>query len=216
MIAEPQSNGVTNLLARTNYKLEGTSITVGNHRIEVLPYIEQCGAADSTHACGVRFEISINGKIDKRFTHGWVGVDSTKEAALRDAVQSWWSTLGAALILSFADKTPDFSQSAYLAYPGLTGIRGAPPSDWLVDSDMTHQRLVPLVKTVLDQTGFKKVADIRLIIDPDGIKDMGCRLDGDLSPELFQAISRLSWPISKSRYVFYQTYVINHRSESPR
>ena len=95
------------------------------------------------------------------------------------------------------------------------GVRGAPPSDWLVDSNMTHQRLVPLVKTVLDQTGFKKVVDLRLIIDSDGISDMGCRLDANLSPELFRAVSGLPWPKHKSRYVFYQTYVINHKNESP-
>ena len=176
MIAEPQSSGVTSLLARTDYKVDGTTITVGNHRIEVLPYIEQCGVNDSTHVCGVRFEISTNGKKDKRFTYGWVGTDNTKEAALRDTVQSWWATLGTALVLSLADKTPDFSQSDYLAYPGSTGVRGAPPSDWLVDPAMTHQKLVPRVKTILDQIGFKKVVDVRLIIDLDGIKDIGCRL----------------------------------------
>lgn len=215
MIAEPQSENVTNLLVGTNYKVEGPTITVGNDRLEVLPYIEQCGVNDSAHACGVRFEISANGKRDSRFTYGWVGVDNTKEAALRDAVQSWWASLGAPLILSLADKTPDFSQSPYLAYPGFMGLRGAPPSGWLIDSAEMHHKIVPLVKSVLDQTGFKKVVDLRLIIDSDGIKDIGCRLDGGLSPELFQAVSSLPWPKNKSRYIFYQTYVINHKTELP-
>jgi Family of unknown function (DUF6348) len=215
MIAEPQGENVTSLLANTDYKVEGPTITVGNHQLEVFPYLEQCGVKDSTHVCGVRFEISANGKKDKRFTYGWVGVDNTKEAALRNAVESWWAALGAPLILSLADKTPDFSQSPYLAYPGFMGLRGAPPSGWLVDPAEMHHKIVPLVKSVLDQTGFKKVVDLRLIIDSDGIKDMGCRLDAGLSPELFQAVSGLPWPKNKSGYVFYQTYIINHKSESP-
>lgn len=218
MISEPQAEGVVKALSGVAYRVEGTKIHIGDHQLEVFPYIEHCGVKDSQHICGVRFEISANGKKDKRLTYGWVGVDTTEEAALRDTVQGWWATLGAPLIRSLADRTPDFSQSPYLAYPGLMGIRGdhPSPSGWLVTADEIHRKIVPVVKGVIDQRGSTKVAELRLSIGSDEIQDLGCRLDAGLSPELFKAVSSLPWPRSKSGYVFYQTYVINHKSDSPK
>ena len=124
--------------------------------------------------------------------------------------------MGISLIRSLADRTPDFSQSQYLAYAGLMGIRGAPPSGWLTDSAEATRIIVPVVKGVTDQRRSTKVVELRLNIGPDEITDLGCRLDADLSPELFKAVSGLPWPQSTSSYVFYQTYVINQKGESPK
>jgi hypothetical protein len=218
MISEPQAEGVVKALSGVAYRAEGRKIHVGDHHLEVFPYIEQCGVKDSAHVCGVRFEISVNGKKDKRLTYGFVGIDPTEEGALRDTVQGWWATLGVPLIRSLADKTREFSQSPYLAYPGLMGIRGAPPnpSDWLATADEIHGKIVPVVKGVIDQRGPTKIVVLRLAIGSDDIQDLGCRLDAGLSPELFKAVSSLPWPRSKSEYVFYQTYVINYKNESPK
>jgi hypothetical protein len=217
MLAELQAEGVVKALSGVAYRAEGRCIHIGNHRLEIFPYIEQCGVRESQHVCGVRFEIRTNGKKDTRLTYGWVGSDTTEEAALRDAVQGWWASLGVPLIRSLADRTPDFSQSPYLAYPGLLGIRGAPPSPsgWLATADEEHRKIVPVVKGVIDQRRSTKVAELRLAIGSDEIQDLGCRLDAYLSLELFKAVSSLPWPRSKGSYVFIQTYVINHKGESP-
>lgn len=218
MISEPQAEGVVKALSGVAYRAQGRMIHIGDHHLEVFPYIEQCGVRNSQHICGVRFQISDNGKKDKRLTHGLVGIDTTEEAALRDSVQSWWATMGVPLIRSLADRTPDFSQSPSLAYPGLTGIRGDPPnpSRWLATTDEIHRKLVPVVKGVMDQRGSTKLAILRLDIRSDEIQDLGCRLDADLSPELFKVVSSLPWPRSKGGYVFLQTYVINQKSELPK
>jgi len=217
MISGPQSEDVVTALRGVAYRADGRWIHVGDHHLEVFPYVEHCAVRDSQHLCSVRFQISANGKQEKRLTYGWVGVDTTEEAALRDAVRSWWATLGVPLLWSLADRTPDFSHSPYVAYPGSMGIRGAPPSPsgWLVTADEMHRTIGPVVKGVLDHRGSTKVVELRLAIGSDEVQDLGCRLDADDSPELFNAVSRLPWPRSKGSYVFVQTYVINQKSQSP-
>ena len=217
MISGPQPEDEVTALRGVAYRADGRWIHIGDHHLEVFPYVEHCTVRDSRHLCGVRFQIAANGKNEKRLTYGWVGIDTTEEAALRDAVQGWWASLGVPLIRSLADRTLDFSQSPYLAYPGLTDIRGTPPnpSGWLATADEIHRTIVPVVKGVLDQRGSTKIAELRLAIGSDEIQDLGCRLDADDSPELFKAVSSLPWPRSKGSYVFVQTYVINQKSASP-
>ena len=77
MIAEPQGDGVTSLLSGIDYKVEGTRIDVGNHRLEVFPYVEQCAATASNHICGVRFEVSTEGKRQPAVSYGVVGNGKT-------------------------------------------------------------------------------------------------------------------------------------------
>jgi hypothetical protein len=212
MMSEPPAERVVTALRGVAYRAEGRKIFVGDHQLKVFPYIEQCRVRNSQHICGVRFQIAANGKKDTRLTYGWVGMDTTKEAALRDAVQGWWATLGVPLIRSLADRSPDYSHSQYLAYAGLMGIRGAPPSGWLTDSAEATRKIVPVIKSVTDQRRSTKVVELRLSIGSDEITDLGCRLDADRSPELFKAVSGLPWPQSESSYVFYQTYIINHQA----
>ena len=216
MISGPQQEDVGTVLRGVAYRADGRWIHIGDHHLEVFPYIEHCSVRDSQHLCGVRFQIAANGKQEKRLTYGWVGIGTTEETALRDAVQGWWASLGVPLIRSLADRTPDFSQSPYQAYPGLTRIRGTSPnpSGWLATADEIHRTIVPMVKGVLDQRGFTRIAELRLAIGSDEIQDLGCRLDADHSPELFKAVSRLPWPQGQSSYAFYQTYVINQKTES--
>jgi hypothetical protein len=123
--------------------------------------------------------------------------------------------MGIPLIRSLVNRTPDFSQSQYLAYVGLMGIHGAPLRGWLTDSAEATRKIVPVVKGVTDQRRSIKVVELRLNIGSDWITDLRCRLDADLSPELFKAVSGLPWPQSRSSYVFHQTYVINQKGELP-
>src|SRR5438270_11635541 len=174
MMSEPRAEGVVTALRGVAYRAEGRKIYIGDHQLKVFPYIEECRVNNSQHICGVRFQIAANGRKDTRLTYGWVGMDTTEEAALRDAVQGWWATLGVPLIRSLADRTPDFRHSQYLAYAGLMGIRGPPPRGWLTDSAEVHRTLVPVVKGVTATRRSTKVVELRLNIGPDEITDLGC------------------------------------------
>ena len=80
MIAEPQGEGVASLLRGIDYKVNGTQIDVGNHRLEVFPYVEQCTDSESDHVCGVRFEVSTEGKKQPALTYGVVGTGKTMDS----------------------------------------------------------------------------------------------------------------------------------------
>ena len=214
MIAAPQGEGVTSLLRGIDYKVDGTKIDVGNHRLEVFPYVEQCAATASDHICGVRFEVSTEGKRQPAVSYGVVGNGKTMEAALKHAVQSWWAEFTVPLIASVAGKNLDFAQSSIVVYPGTMAIRGTPPGGWLDGSKEMHGRIVPALNPVVRDKPPTKVISLLLVIRPDGVKDLGSRIDGSLSRELMEAVSTLPWPKTDKEYVFYQTYFFRHKDES--
>ncbi|MGH7181527.1 MAG: DUF6348 family protein [Nitrospiraceae bacterium] len=214
MIAEPQGDGVTSLLRGIDYKVKGTKIDVGNHQLEVFPYVEQCSDSVSEHVCGVRFEVSMEGKKQPALTYGVVGTGKTMDAALQHAVQSWWEEFNVPLIVSLAGKNLDFAESSIVVYPGTMAIRGTPPGGWLDGSQEMHGRIVPALNPVVRDKPPTKVISLLLVIRPDGVKDLGSRIDGNPSRELVAAVSALPWPKTEKEYVFYQTYFFRHKDES--
>ena len=214
MIAEPQGDGISSLLRGIDYKVNGTRIDVGNHQLEVFPYVEQCSDSASEHVCGVRFEVSTEGNRQPAWTYGVVGTGKTQEAALKHAVQSWWAEFTVPLIVSLAGKNLDFGQSSIVVYPGTMAIRGTPPGGWLDGSQEMHGRIVPALNPVVRDKPPTKVISLLLVIRPEGVKDLGSRIDGTPSRELVAAVSSLPWPKSDKEYVFYQTYFFRHKDES--
>ena len=214
MIATPQGEAVSSLLRGIEYKVDGRRIDVGNHRLEVFPYVEQCTDTDYDHICGVRFEVSTEGKKQPALSYGVVGTGKTMDAALKHAVHSWWAEFTVPLIVSLAGKNLDFTQSSIVVYPGAMAIRGAPPGGWLDGSQEMHGRIVPALNPVVRDTPPTKVISLLLVIRPEGIKDLGSRIDGSLSQELVKAVSALPWPKTDKEYVFYQTYFFRHKDES--
>jgi hypothetical protein len=214
MIAAPQGEGVTSLLREIDYKVDGTRIDVGNHRLEVFPYIEQCTDSASEHVCGVRFEVSTEGKKQPALSYGVVGTGKTMNAALQHAVQSWWAEFTVPLIVSLAGQNLDFAESSIVVYPGAMAIRGTPPGGWLDGSKEMHGRIVPALNQVVRDKPPTKVISLLFVIRPEGIKDLGSRVDGNLSQDLVAAVSTLPWPKSDKEYVFYQTYFFRHKDES--
>ena len=214
MIGAPQGEGVTSLLRGIDYKVDGTKIDVGNHQLEILPYVEQCTDTESDRVCGVRFEVSTEGKKQPALTYGVVGTGKTQDAALQRAVQSWWAEFTVPLIVSLAGKNLDFTQSPIVVYPGTMAIRGTPPGGWLDGSQEMHGRIVPALNPVVRDKPPTKVISLLLVIRPEGIKDLGSRIDGNPSRELVEAVSALPWPKTDKEYVFYQTYFFRHKDES--
>lgn len=214
MIAAPQGEGVTSLLRGIDYKVDGTRIDVGNHRLEIIPYVEQCTDTSSDHICGVRFDVSTEGGKQPALSYGVVGTGKTMDAALQHAVHSWWAEFTVPLIVSLAGKNLDFSQSSIVVYPGAMAIRGAPPGSWLDGSQEMHGRIVPALNPVVRDKPPTKVISLLLVIRPEGVKDLGSRIDGSLSQELVKAVSALPWPKTDKEYVFYQTYFFRHKDES--
>lgn len=214
MIAEPQGEGVTSLLRGIDYTVNGTKIDVASHRLEVFPYIEQCNDSASEHVCGVRFEVSTEGKKQPALSYGVVGTGKTQDAALHHAVQSWWAEFTVPLIVSLAGKNLDFQDSSIVVYPGAMAIRGMPPGGWLDGSKEMHGRIVPVLNSVVRDNPPTKVISLLLVVRPEGVEDLGSRIDGTPSRELVAAVSTLPWPKSDKEYVFYQTYFFRHKDKS--
>ncbi len=213
MMADEQTEEFKNAVAGVDYKVKGTNILVGHHEFEVIPYIEQCMADGSDHACGVRFEVSNGGKPDSRLMYAVVGNGGNREAALRHAVNGWWTEFGIPLLGAFGGSRSDFGESPFLFYPGVLAIRGAPPGGWLDGTREMHQQITPVLRPLVDRRARTKTISIRLRIDRDGVTDMGSRIDGRLSPELVKAASALPWPKADTPYIVYQTFFVLHKGE---
>lgn len=195
------------------YSVDGSNILVGNKELDVSPYIEQCAANESDHVCGVRFEISTKGQRQSALTMGFVGNGPTKDAALKDAVHSWWAEFAVPLIASMAERTPNFEKSSIRVYKGALSIRGTPPGGWIDGSSEMHGKITSALKPLVRDNPPTKVISLRLMVTPDGVTDLGSRIDGSLSRELLNAVAPLPWPKTQNRYVFYQIYVFRHKSE---
>ena len=213
MLGEPQGEEAKRALAGVAYKLEGTRITIGTHQLDVFPYIEHCANRDAAHICGVRFEISDDGKKDSAWTYGVVGNGTSREAALRNTVQGWWAEFGIPLLFTLSNPKTDFGEWPFLFYPGSLGIRGTPPGGWLDGTEAMIRKITPTLRPLVNQRPNTKTLLIKLIISPEGVKDLGCRMDGQLSRELFDAVSTLPWPKASPEYMLTQTYFVVRRSE---
>jgi len=101
-----------------------------------------------------------------------------------------------------------------VVYPGTMAIRGTPPGGWLDGSQEMHGKIVPALNPVVRDKPPTKVISLLLVIRPEGIKDLGSRIDGTPSREVVEAVSTLPWPKTEKEYVFYQTYFFRHKGES--
>ena len=216
MIARPMGEGVSMYLKGVEYRVEGTTITVGGRRLEVLPYAEPCDVRDTEHRCGVRFDIRTDGVKDERLRFHGVGNGSDREDAQRDAVRHWWLAFAFPLIRSLADRETDFGRSRYTAYPGPTVVRGASPGGWLDGSARMHQQFTTVLTAVVGEQPIVKSIDLSVTVNGDGSMDGECRVNGVVSPEVLRALRKLPWPEADpdSGDQLQQTYVLKHVSES--
>jgi hypothetical protein len=213
MLMEPQGDEIRNALAGITFKMEDRVISIGNHRLEVLPYIEQCIKGESSRVCGVRFEILNEGKKDPTLMYAVVGDGKTQEAALRHAVQGWWGEFAVPLFGYLGGPKPDFGDWPFLFYVGTIAVRGAPPKDWVDAAPQIHKQITPTLRPLVSRRPGTRIISLRLLIKPDGVEDMGSRTDGELSHELVEAVAGIPWPRTASRYIFYQTFVVRYKGE---
>ena len=91
LIAEPLTDDVSEQLKGIEYTHDGTTISVGDTELVVLPYIENSGVKDGEHILGIRFEIQVNGKKDERLTFGVVERKFATKMASSMLTQPFWS-----------------------------------------------------------------------------------------------------------------------------
>jgi len=214
MIGQPPSLEVKKQLQGIDYKQNGTIITVEDHRIDVLPYVENCGVLESGHLCGVRFEIKIDGAKDQRLTYGAVGNAPSKKMALEEAVEEWWAAFAGPVIQSIADKKADFMESSYVAFPGATLMRGNPPGGWLDGTSKMHQKITSNIYSVIGESpGVKSIVIKMWANEKEGVSGE-CRVNTKISLEIIDSLRQLNWPSTTTSYMFKQVYILKHKTES--
>lgn len=213
MLIGPQGEEIRNALGGVTFTTDGRVISVGSHKLEVLPYIEQCMKSEASHVCGVRFEILNGGKKDPTMMYAVVGDGKTQEAALRHAVQGWWGEFAVPLFGYLGGPKPDFGEWPFLFYVGTIAVRGTPPEDWVDATPQIHKQITPTLRPLVSRRPGTRIISLRLLIKPDGVEDMGSRTDGELSHELVEAVAGVPWPRTASPYIFYQTFVVRYKGE---
>jgi len=213
MIAEPLTADITEQLKGVDYKRSGTTISVGDDKLEVFPFLENYGVQDSEHILGVRFDIHVDGKKDDRLTFGVVGNGKSRDTAQRNAVHHWWAAFAVPLITSIAHQNTDFTQSPYMAYFGSTVVRGEPPGGWIADSKERHQKLTTALIAILGKEPGVKAIDLKVLVDSAGQLGGECRVNGRVSQEVLEGLRKLAWPTSDVGYMLYQVYILKHKSE---
>ena len=213
MVMEPQGEEITRAFGGVNFKTEDRFISIGNHKLKILPFVEQCLLRDSSHLCGVRFEVLDGKKQNPTLTYAVLGDGKSREAALRHAVQGWWAEFAVPLFGYLGGPKPEFGEWPFLFYVGTMAVRGAPPKEWADAEPLMYKQITPTLRPLVSRRPGTRIISLRLLIKPDGVEDMGSRINGEISPELVKSVGSLPWPRTDAGYIFYQTFVVRYKDE---
>lgn len=207
-------------------KEEGATVSVAGKRISIDARIDQRLEKQGRHILAADFDISIGGTRVSALMAGAIGVGDTPEHARNTAVAEWAAQYGApigfAMATRFGASGPPprtNSLAAFYAkvevagqtlFHGPPGLRGEVKEPGAVSSDEFLRRIaIPVVANFRRAPRFNgyRTATIQLVVTGTAVTDGECRVDGVVSPELLDALSRLSWPAGSPSYMFKLFFV---------
>jgi hypothetical protein len=189
------------------------SVSVGKRTLTIQVAVEQSAVHEKDVVVGIGVHCLIDGQPADALTSGNVGLDVTREAALRKATHDWVAQAAAPIVKALSlKKAPDTLRTGgFWVYPGLTSTRGDPPVFDAPDADR-HERLLhevepELAKLIHDPSGLHALT-VMMVIDGGAPASSECRVDGVRSERLCELAARVPWPRSATTYMLKQFYVL--------
>jgi hypothetical protein len=204
---------------------QGSTVSVAGKRIGVEARINNRGQTDDRSILAAEFDILVDGIRIPTLTAGVVGVDDTAEHARDTAAAEWAGQYGAPIGFALAtrfgasggpsptDKIAPFYAKleieGQVLFHGPPGLRGD-ASTREVSSDGFVRTLATSVVPILLRTppvSEYRSATVMVVVKGTAVTGGECRIDGVVSPELLQALSKLAWPEASPSYMFKLFFV---------
>lgn len=197
---------------------EGATITVAGKRIEVQATVEAKQKAQGKEALAAAFDIALDGTRDPALRSGTVGVDDTPERARATAVSEWEAFSGTPIAFALAARLGGGNIPAgakvelegRTLFHGAVGIRGtAKLDDQKWSADLVKQianSAIPVLQRTPPRGEFRAVS-VQIAVRDTMVTGGECRIDGRISPELLDAVSRLQFPRASPDYLLKLFFV---------
>jgi hypothetical protein len=192
---------------------DGMLLKTRDHQIRVEQEVEGEAEKDGSHLVGLGVRITLDGKYLSALRSGGVGVDKTREAALRTAAKEWSQQFGLVFVRSLYPRASDPAPTKaghYQIIAGPIALRG--PAR-IAAFDASSKQLSSVINSFVARSfGSVKPGEwhgMNVTAAHDsrqGLASM-CQVDGKESPELNEAIKRVAWPTGSSTYMFKQFFL---------
>ena len=196
-----------------------TTVSVSGRTVSVTARINKRLQENSRHILAAEFDISVGGIQIPTLTAGAIGVDDTPDHA-RDTVAAEWAAqygapIGFALASQFgaSNAPPSYARvevDGQALFHGPPGLRGEAKSPADVSSEEFVRRVATLVVANLQRkppVGEYRSALVQIVVAGTAVTGGECRVDGLISTELLEALSKLSWPEGLPTYMFKLFFV---------
>lgn len=208
-----------NFYPKSTVKQTDTGLEFNGTTISITPVIENQMEKDGKFFEGIRFEISLNGKMLHGLTFGSVGIDDSLENADKTAIQEWAMGFGLPVIDALENaEERSTTIDGITFHNSLMSIRGMgqeKPGGWVDGTKKMNEKILQAAMPILkkESAGSDYTSMQMLIaVKPKEPLEAQCRLDGLESAELTSAMTKLDWPKEKG-YMFKQCYVFKNKSE---
>jgi hypothetical protein len=198
---------------------QGTTVSVSGRAVSVTARINQRRQQDSRYILAAEFDISVGGIQIPTLVAGAVGVDDTPDHA-RDTVAAEWAAqygvpIGLALASQFGASDPPPSHAkvevdGQALFHGPPGLRGEAKSPAYVSSEEFVRRVATIVVANLQRklpVGEYRSALVQIVVAGTAVTGGECRVDGLISTELLEGLSKLSWSEGSPTYMFKLFFV---------
>jgi hypothetical protein len=191
---------------------EGNLLKAGPHEIRIDPLIEGQAQRDGHWLIGMGVRVFLDGHELPAMRTGAVGVDTTRDAALKTAAEDWGQQYGIVLVHALFPATSHdkpIVSGSYQLFFGPVGLRG---SDDIKSFGGTLNQLNDVLGRFANQTFGRRAAQwhgltVTVAFDPKQGRSSMCHLDGPESPELNKVVSQVSWPASTG-YMLKRFYLV--------
>jgi hypothetical protein len=205
---------------------QGTMIAVAGKTVGLATRINNRVEKEGHSILAADFDILVDGIRVSTLTAGAIGVDDTPEHARATTAAEWASQYGAPIGFALATRfgatgSPSATDAVAPFYAkieidnrvlfyGPPGLRGKAKAPGEVSSDAFIRTLATSVVAVLREARSAsefRSATVLIVVQGKAVTGGECRIDGLVSAELFQALSKLSWPEGSPLYMFKLFFV---------
>lgn len=195
-------------------------VSVAGTKVGIVVRVNDELKQEGQHVLAAEFHVSVDGERIPSLVAGVIGIDSTPESARETTVAEWAAQYGIPIASAIADgakpsngRDPARASDSRIElgnvvlYHGNVGLRGRARDTTAVS---TKRFLASVAETVLPCLGHKgrfRTATIMLVVDGNRVIGGECRVNGEVSPILFEQLGKLTWPEGAPKYIFKLYFV---------
>ena len=184
---------------------QGTTVSVSGRTVSVTARINNRLQQNSRHILAAEFDISVGGIQIPTLLAGAIGVADTPDHARDTAAAEWAAQYGAPIGLALASRfgasaLPSYAKlevDGQVLFHGPPGLRGEAKVTAAVSSDEFLRRVATLVVASLRRkppVSEYRSALVQIVVTGTAVTGGECRVDGLISTELLETLSKLAWP----------------------